>query len=119
MKKEKFEKDLKAKNIELADLIRERDRARLDLDRVKATKDQDIEKLQAELRELNSQVNESGKLQSLNLSSIISKHQNEMDQLKKQLSVRDKDLSNLGNNNLQEKLKRERNGLGDCSRIFR
>lgn len=105
MKKEKFEKDLKAKNIELADLIRERDRARLDLDRVKATKDQDIEKLQAELRELNSQVNESGKLQSLNLSSIISKHQNEMDQLKKQLSVRDKDLSNLGNNNLQEKLK--------------
>lgn len=105
MKKEKFEKDLKTKNIELADLIRERDRARLDLDRVKASKDQDIEKLQAELRELNSQVNESGKLQSLNLSSIISKHQNEMDQLKKQLSDRNKDLSNLGNNNLQEKLK--------------
>ena len=38
MKKEKLEKDLKAKNVELADLIRERDRARLDLDRLKAKK---------------------------------------------------------------------------------
>ena len=32
MKKEKLEKDLKAKNLELADLIREGDRARLDLE---------------------------------------------------------------------------------------
>lgn len=105
MKKEKFEKDLKAKNIELADLIRERDRARLDLDRVKATKDQEIEKLQTESRELNSQVNESGKLQSLNLSSIISKHQDEMEHMKKQLSQRDADLTQLGTNSLHEKLK--------------
>lgn len=105
MKKEKFEKDLKAKNIELADLIRERDRARLDLDRVKASKDQEIEKLQTELRELNNQVNESGKLQSMNLSSIISKHQNEIDNLNTQLAERDLKLTNLGGNDLQEKLK--------------
>lgn len=85
LKKEKFEKDLKSKNIELADLIRERDRARLDLDRVKAGKDQEIEKLQAEVRELNSHVNESGKLQSMNLSSILDKHQREMNDLKAQL----------------------------------
>lgn len=105
MKKEKFEKDLKAKNIELADLIRERDRARLDLDRLKGAKDQEIEKLQAEVRELNSQANESGKLQSLNFSSILSKHQKEVDDLNAQLAERDLKMTSLGSDSLLEKLK--------------
>jgi uncharacterized protein (UPF0335 family) len=33
---ERMEKDVKAKNLELADMIRERDRARFDVDRIKA-----------------------------------------------------------------------------------
>ncbi|CAH6719957.1 protein Sla2p [[Candida] jaroonii] len=97
-KREKFEKELKSKNIELADLIRERDRARLDLDRLRGTKDQEIEKLKAEVRELTAQSNESGKLQSMNLSSIMATHQKEMDDLKAQLAER-------GPGNLQELLK--------------
>lgn len=106
MKKEKFEKDLKAKNLELADLIRERDRARLDLDRVRASKDFEIEKLQAESRELGAQVKESGKLQSMNLTSIISKHQGELDNLSTQLMEKDLKLALLGDtSSLQEKLK--------------
>ncbi|KAI5950048.1 SLA2 [Candida margitis] len=84
-KKEKLEKDLKAKNIELADLIRERDRARLDLDRVKASKDQEIEKLETEIRDLNVSAKESGKLQNMNLSTIMSKHEAELNDLKAQL----------------------------------
>lgn len=105
LKKEKFEKDLKSKNIELADLIRERDRARLDIDRVRASKDQEIEKLEAQIRELNNQVNESGKLQTMNLSSIISKHENEMKILKEQLSERDLKLLGLNGSDLQQQLK--------------
>ena len=35
-KMERMERDLKAKNLELADMIRERDRARFDLDRQKS-----------------------------------------------------------------------------------
>jgi len=35
-KMERMERDVKAKNLELADMIRERDRARFDLDRIKA-----------------------------------------------------------------------------------
>ena len=35
-KREKLERELKAKNLELADLIRERDRARHELDRAKS-----------------------------------------------------------------------------------
>lgn len=81
LKKEKVEKDLKAKNLEMADLIRERDRARLDMDRVRASKDQEIEKLQAEVRELTSQVNDAGKL----LSTIIGKHEREMSEMRERL----------------------------------
>ncbi|CAD1810935.1 ANTH domain family protein [Candida parapsilosis] len=84
-KKEKLEKDLKAKNVELADLIRERDRARLELDRVKASKDQEIEKLETEIRDLNVSAKESGKLQNMNLSAIMSKHEAELNDLKAQL----------------------------------
>lgn len=98
LKKEKYEKDLKAKNIELADLIRERDRARLDLDRVKVAKDQEIEKYQAQIRELQSQAAETGKIQSLSLSSIMAKHKEEMDILKRQIESQDSSI-------LQEKLR--------------
>lgn len=101
LKKEKFEKDLKAKNIELADLIRERDRARLDIDRVRASKEQEIEKLEAQVRELSNQVNESGKLQSMNLSSIIAKYETEMKALKSQLDER----SLNGSTDLEQLLK--------------
>lgn len=104
-KREKFEKDLKAKNLELADLIRERDRARLDIDRVKAAKDQEIDKLQTELRELNAQVNETGKFQSMNLTNIMSTHQRDIDDLKSKLSERDNQLKELAPDSVQDKLK--------------
>ncbi|OVF10126.1 putative DNA polymerase [Clavispora lusitaniae] len=106
LKTEKVEKDLKAKNLELADLIRERDRARLDLDRTKASKDQEIEKLQAEIRELNAQMNDSGKLHSTNLDTLLSKHQQEIDRLNAELVEKDMKLTSLGDiSEIQEKLK--------------
>ena len=37
-KKERIERELKSKNLELADMIRERDRARYELDRLKGVK---------------------------------------------------------------------------------
>lgn len=37
-KMERMERDVKAKNLELADMIRERDRARFDLDRLKSVR---------------------------------------------------------------------------------
>lgn len=38
-KMERMERDVKSKNLELADMIRERDRARYDLDRLKSVRD--------------------------------------------------------------------------------
>lgn len=105
MKKEKLEKDLKSKNLELADLIRERDRARLDLDRVKSSKDQEIEKLQAEIRELSAQAHDSGRLHDTNLSALVSTHRNELDRLNAELTEKNLQLTSLGDlSGLQEKL---------------
>lgn len=106
LKKEKFEKDLKAKNLELADLIRERDRARLDLDRTKASKDQEIERLQTEVRELSAQMNDYGKLQSSNLDNLLSSHQKEIERLNQELVDKSMRLTSLGDiSDVQEKLK--------------
>lgn len=41
-KMERMEKDVKGKNLELADMIRERDRARFDLDRLKSVSNPQI-----------------------------------------------------------------------------
>ncbi|SGZ57000.1 CIC11C00000003797 [Sungouiella intermedia] len=106
LKKEKLEKDLKSKNLELADLIRERDRARLDLDRVRASKDQEIEKLQAEIRELSAQASDSGRLHDTNITSIAARHQRELDRLNAELVEKNLQLTSLGDlSGLQEKLK--------------
>ena len=48
-KMERMERDLKAKNLELADMIRERDRARFDLDRQKSTHKDEIDRLRREI----------------------------------------------------------------------
>lgn len=105
MKKEKLEKDLKAKNLELADLIRERDRARLDLDRMKSSKDQEIERLQAETRELAAQASDLGRLHDTNLSAIVATHQKELDRLNAELMEKDMQLTSVGEfSQLQEKL---------------
>lgn len=103
MKKEKFEKELKAKNLELADLIRERDRARMEVDRVKASKDQEIERLQLQARDLGAQADE---MHTLNLSELVSKHQSEIDRLNTELIEKNLQLSSLGDfSSVQEQLK--------------
>ncbi|KAG7878658.1 hypothetical protein KL905_004001, partial [Ogataea polymorpha] len=55
-KREKLEKDLKAKNIELADLIKERDRARLDLARIKGNDSEQVQLLRTQLRDMESKL---------------------------------------------------------------
>lgn len=55
-RRERLEKDMKAKNVELADLIKERDRARLQLERVKGTQKDSLETLQLENKELTDEL---------------------------------------------------------------
>ena len=49
-KMERMERDIKAKNLEMSDMIRERDRARLELDRARGGEREEVERLKRELR---------------------------------------------------------------------
>ncbi|GMM38072.1 Sla2 protein [Saccharomycopsis crataegensis] len=80
-KREKMERDMKAKNIELADLIRERDRARLELDKLRGAKDTQIDRLELEIRTLKDNLDSVEKNQSSNLTAIFSAHKKEIDDL--------------------------------------
>jgi DNA repair exonuclease SbcCD ATPase subunit len=84
-KREKLEKDLKSKNVELAGLIRERDRARLDLEKVKGGKDNDIDKLELQIRDLTLKLDDSERNQSSNLSGIFAQHKKEIQALESKL----------------------------------
>ncbi|CCH42178.1 Endocytosis protein end4 [Wickerhamomyces ciferrii] len=92
-RREKLEKDLKAKNVELAGLIRERDRARLDLEKVKGGKDGEIDNLELQIRDLTLKLDDSERSQSSNLSSIFANHKKEIEALKSQLETQSRALN--------------------------
>lgn len=100
-RREKLEKDLKSKNIELAGLIRERDRARLDLEKIKGGKDNEIDQLEMKIRDLTLKLDDSERNQSSNLSSIFAQHKREIDELKSKLQ----EQSNAINPKYEELLK--------------
>ncbi|SSD58689.1 related to cytoskeleton assembly control protein Sla2 [Saccharomycodes ludwigii] len=77
-KREKLERDLKSKNIELADLIRERDRARLDADKIKGSKDNEIDQLSIQVRELKRKLQDIENSHAQNLSKIFKQHEAEL-----------------------------------------
>lgn len=105
-KKEKFEKELKQKNLELADLIRERDRARLDLDRMRIAKDQEIEKLQTHLREMTSKYVDNDEISSKKVKAIRDKYEGDLLALNELLKEKEDQLLSLGDqSSLREKLK--------------
>lgn len=105
-KKEKFEKELKQKNLELADLIRERDRARLDLDRLRVSKDQEIDKLHTQLREMTSRFADTDEVSSQKLQAIKDQYEADLSAMNVLLKERDTQLVQLGEvSSLKEKLK--------------
>lgn len=102
-RREKLEKDLKAKNVELAGLIRERDRARLDLEKTKGGKDSEIDKLELQVRDLTLKLDDSERSQSSNLSSIFAQHKKEIESLKSQLEQQSRSFNPDLERQLREK----------------
>lgn len=85
-KREKLERDMKSKNIELADLIKQRDRARLELEKFKNSSTGDYQKLVLEKDELESKLATLDRAQSANLSAIFNQHNREMQDLQQKLN---------------------------------
>ena len=106
-KMERMERDMKTKNLELADMIRERDRARFDVDRLKSvslfslcrswsfshrgitiqTQKDELERLRRDLRFANERAEDATRNKSSEVSGVLSKYNRQLTELEDSLRV--------------------------------
>ena len=86
-KREKLEREMKTKNLELADMIRERDRALHEKDRVAGGGREEVEKLRRELRFALEKADDAERAKGSELSSMLAKCNREMAGLEEALRV--------------------------------
>lgn len=87
-KMERMERDIKAKNLELADMIRERDRARFDLDRQKASQKDELDRLKREINFANERAEDATRSKSSEVSGVLAKYNRQLNELEDSLRVR-------------------------------
>lgn len=86
-RREKLERELKTKNLELADMIRERDRALHDRDRLTGSNKDELEKLKRELRMAIERAENAERSKGTEISTMLSKYNREMADLEEALRV--------------------------------
>ncbi|RAL10532.1 putative cytoskeleton assembly control protein Sla2 [Aspergillus homomorphus CBS 101889] len=84
-RREKLERELKTKNLELADMIRERDRALHDRDRLTGNNKEELEKLKRELRLAIERAENAERSKGTEISTLLSKYNREMADLEESL----------------------------------
>ncbi|WZH48728.1 hypothetical protein QYS62_009910 [Fusarium acuminatum] len=84
-RREKLEREIKTKNLELADMIRERDRALHDKDRASGSSKDEVEKLRRELRLAQEKADNMERSKGNELSTMLSKYNREMADLEEAL----------------------------------
>lgn len=94
-KRERIERDLKAKNLELADLIRERDRARYELDRAKGQHRDETDKLERDLSLLNDRLSKT-QLSGSERAALLDSHSKETALLEAKLAEAQRLVANAG-----------------------
>ncbi|RIA92424.1 ANTH domain-containing protein [Glomus cerebriforme] len=94
-KMERMERDMRAKNLELADMIRERDRSRHELDRLKSSQREDLERAKRDLNEANARVEELSRSKTSEISSLTSKFNKEKQELEDSLRSKQSFVDNL------------------------
>lgn len=109
--REKLSRELKTKNLELADMIRERDRARLDVDRHSGGHREEVEKLKRELRDALDRADAAERGKGSELSAMLSRHNREIADLEEALRNKTRSL-----NDFQDKF---REGDSDLERQLR
>lgn len=88
-KMERMERDIKAKNLELADMIRERDRARFDLDRQKSSHKDELDRLKREIKFANERAEDATRSKSSEVSSVLGRYNRQLTELEDSLRVCD------------------------------
>ncbi|KAK2629655.1 hypothetical protein QTJ16_000475 [Diplocarpon rosae] len=94
-KREKLEREIKTKNLELADMIRERDRALHDKDRLAGGNREELEKLKRELRMALDRADNLERSKGNELSSMLSKYNREMADLEEALRKKSRALEDI------------------------
>ena len=83
--RDKLQRELKSKNIELADMIRERDRALMEKDRHSGGHREEMEKLKRELRAAIERADNAERGKGAELSSLLNRHNREIADLEEAL----------------------------------
>ncbi|CAJ2503961.1 Uu.00g113550.m01.CDS01 [Anthostomella pinea] len=110
-RREKLEREIKTKNLELADMIRERDRAMHDRDRLTGSNKDELEKLKREKRMANDRADNLERSKGNELSTMLSKYNREMADLEEALRTKSRALDEA-----QAKL---RDGSSDLEQLLR
>lgn len=84
-KLERIQADMRAKNIELADLIRERDRARNELARLQGNQREDMDRLRRELDDARDQMQNMGRSKGDEVSALLARFNKEKQDLEASL----------------------------------
>ncbi|KAF4119845.1 huntingtin-interacting protein 1-related protein [Geosmithia morbida] len=110
-KREKLEREIKTKNLELADMIRERDRALHEKDRTSGSSKDELEKLQRELRMALDRADNLERSKGNELSTMLAKYNREMADLEEALRIKSKAL--------EEAHYKARDGSADLEQLLR
>ncbi|KAG1885456.1 ANTH domain-containing protein [Suillus subluteus] len=106
---ERMERDLKAKNLELADMIRERDRARFDIDRQKSSHKDEIDRLRREISFANERAEDATRSKSSEVSNVLGKYNRQLTELEDSLRSKQMQIDDL--------LVKLNNSSGDMERL--
>jgi len=92
---ERMERDVKAKNLELADMIRERDRARHDLDRIKSSNKDELERAKRDLRFAEERADDALRSKGSEVSSVMGKYNRQLEELESSVRSKQNQIDDL------------------------
>merc|ERR1712000_367942 len=94
-RRERLEREMKTKNLELADMIRERDRALHEKDRFQGGHREEVEKLKRELRLAIERAENAERSKGSELSSMLAKYNREMADLEEAVRSKTRQLEEI------------------------
>ena len=94
-RRERLEREMKTKNLELADMIRERDRALHEKDRSQGSHREELEKLKRELRFAIERAENAEKAKGAELSAMLAKYNREMADLEDAMRSKTRQLDEI------------------------
>lgn len=93
--REKLQRELKQKNLDLANMLRERDRAMLDKDRSFGGHKEELEKLNRELRAARDRADDAERAKGAELSVIMNRHHREVADFEELLRAKERAMQDL------------------------